>query len=173
MLRSYLRLILFAVGLLVGVQVPGVINDYTQRVQAHLIEAQRALEGFNETARKFFNGDLQALVQHYQSSEDPVFRSDAQSVAGLVNREVALEQEWQALQGHWYERAWHVATAADRQIRDETLSNYDYRVPLSPEAIAWGIVVALLLAAAVEWLLIGVGYTFGIRPRKPIPESWR
>ncbi|WP_263260812.1 DUF2937 family protein [Pseudomonas sp. RIT-PI-S] len=173
MLRSYLRLILFALGLLVGVQVPGVINDYTQRVQAHLLEAQKALEGFSETAQKFFNGDLQALVQHYQSSDDPVFRSDAQSVAALVAREQALEREWQALQGRWYERAWHVASAADRQIRQETLDSYDYRVPLAPDAIAWGISVALLLAAAIEWLLIGVGYTFGIRPRKPIPESWR
>jgi hypothetical protein len=173
MLRSYLRLILFAIGLLVGVQVPGVLNDYTQRVQAHLIEAQKALQGFNNTAQQFFNGDLQALVQHYQNSEDPVFRSDAQSVGGLVTREQALQREWQALQGHWYDRAWHVASAADPQIREETLRGYDYQVPLAPEAIAWGISVALLLAAAVEWLLIGIGYTFGIRPRKPIPESWR
>ncbi|WP_426150052.1 DUF2937 family protein [Pseudomonas sp. DC3000-4b1] len=173
MLRSYLRLIVFAIGLLVGVQVPGVIDDYAQRVQAHLLEAQRALQGFTDTANKFFNGDLQALVKHYQASDDPVFRSDAQSVAGLVSREQALSGEWQALQGRWYERAWHVISAADPQIRQETLNGYDYRVPLSPQAIAWGVSVALLLAAAIEWLLIGIGYTFGIRPRKPIPESWR
>lgn len=173
MLRSYLRLILFALGLLVGVQVPGVLNDYTQRVQAHLLEAQRALQGFNETAQKFFNGDLQALVEHYQSSDDPVFRSDAQSVASLVTREQVLQREWQALQGPWYQRVWHVVSAADPQIRQETLQGYSYQVPLSPEAIAWGISVALLLAAAIEWLMIGIGYTFGIRPRKPIPESWR
>ena len=40
MLLSYLRLVLFAIGLLVGVQVPGFINDYAKRVEAHLIEAQ-------------------------------------------------------------------------------------------------------------------------------------
>lgn len=38
MLLSYLRLVLFAVGLLVGVQVPGFINDYDKRVEAHLID---------------------------------------------------------------------------------------------------------------------------------------
>ena len=35
MLLSYLRLVLFAVGLLVGVQVPGFISDYAKRVEAH------------------------------------------------------------------------------------------------------------------------------------------
>lgn len=46
MLLSYLRLVLFAAGLLIGVQVPGFINDYAKRVEAHLIEAQNGLRGF-------------------------------------------------------------------------------------------------------------------------------
>ncbi|MDN5509332.1 MAG: DUF2937 family protein, partial [Pseudomonas sp.] len=54
MLLSYLRLVLFAVGLLVGVQVPGFINDYAKRVEAHLIEAQTGLRGFESTAQQFF-----------------------------------------------------------------------------------------------------------------------
>ena len=45
MLLSYLRLVLFAAGLLIGVQVPGFINDYAKRVEAHLIEAQAGLSG--------------------------------------------------------------------------------------------------------------------------------
>ena len=46
MLLSYLRLVLFAAGLLIGVQVPGFISDYAKRVEAHLIEAQTGLSGF-------------------------------------------------------------------------------------------------------------------------------
>lgn len=41
MLRSYLRLVLFTAGLLIGVQIPGFISDYSKRVEAHLIEAQK------------------------------------------------------------------------------------------------------------------------------------
>ncbi|UFH48093.1 DUF2937 family protein [Pseudomonas sp. KNUC1026] len=173
MLRSYMRLIVFAACLLLGVQWPGLLNDYTTRVQAHLNEARASLQGFSDTAGKFFGGDLQALVQHYQSSDDPVFRSDAQSVATLVAREQTLSLEWSALQGRWYERSWHVLTQADAQIRDETLQGYNYQVPLSPEAIGWGVGLAVALALAFEWLMIGIGYTFGIRRHKPIPESWR
>ncbi|MGY2498465.1 DUF2937 family protein, partial [Klebsiella pneumoniae] len=40
MLRSYLRLTLFAFGLLLGVQVPGFVDDYAKRVEAHRLESQ-------------------------------------------------------------------------------------------------------------------------------------
>ncbi|MBX9714206.1 MAG: DUF2937 family protein, partial [Pseudomonadaceae bacterium] len=58
MLRSYLRLLVFTFGLLVGVQVPGFITDYSQRLEAHRLEAQQSLKGFRATAEKFFKGDL-------------------------------------------------------------------------------------------------------------------
>src|SRR5690554_3922963 len=112
MLRSYLRLTLFALGLLVGVQVPGFIQDYAQHVEARRLEAQQGLQGFQATARRFFHGDLDALVEHYRTSDDPVFQNDAQSVSALVERARLLEREWQAMQRPWYARAWHVAIAA-------------------------------------------------------------
>ena len=169
MLRSYLRLVLFALGLLVGVQVPGLINDYSQRVQAHLIEARNSLLGFNATAQKFFSGDLQALVEHYRSSDDPVFRSDADSIASLLTRSQALEHEWRALQGPWYARDWHVLVGADPQIREETLQGYKYQVLLAPEAIGWGIACALLLAWLVESIGLLIGWViYGGRRKQPV-----
>ncbi|KTC37183.1 hypothetical protein AO269_06680 [Pseudomonas putida] len=152
MLRSYLRLVLFAVGLLVGVQVPGVINDYAQRVEAHRLEAQQSLRGFSETA--------------------PVFRSDAASIGSLLTRNQLLEREWQALQGPWYEKAWHVLAKADPQLRQETLNGYSYQVLLAPEAIAWGIACALLLAWVVESIILFIGWTlwFGRRRAKAVAE---
>jgi hypothetical protein len=172
MLRSYARLILFTFGLLVA----GLINDYSHRVESHLMEAQTSLKGFNDTAAQFFNGNLQALVEHYRSSEDPVFRSDAQSIGGLVTRQAALDAEWQALQGPWYQKAWHVLTAADPAIRDETLNGYTYQVLLSPEAIGWGIACAFLLAWLIEGFIVLLDWAFaGGRHRGKISkhESWR
>ena len=48
MFRSYLRLLVFAFGLLVGVQVPGFIDDYTKRVDAHRAESEQSLLGFGK-----------------------------------------------------------------------------------------------------------------------------
>ncbi|MBX9404346.1 DUF2937 family protein [Pseudomonas baetica] len=162
MLLSYLRLVLFAAGLLIGVQVPGFINDYAKRVEAHLIEAQTGLRGFQGTAEQFFKGDLQALVAHYRASDDPVFRSDADSLSTLLNRQLALDKQFQAMQGPWYIRFLQVVLAADPDIRKETWNGYSYQILLTPEAMIWGMSGALLLSFGIEclfrlidWVVLG------------------
>jgi hypothetical protein len=162
MFRSYLRLLLFTFGLLVGVQIPGLINDYTQRVEAHLLESREGL-----------NGDLQALVRHYRASDDPVFNSDADSIDSLVARNRLLEEEWQTLQRPWLVRTWHVLVAADPALREETLKGYSYQILLAPEAIAWGLASAMLLALVIESLLMLIGWAILGGRRKPVEPSWR
>src|SRR5690606_14198413 len=137
MFRGYLRLLVLAFGLLVGVLVPGFIDDYAKRVAAQRAESEESLLGFRETAARFFNADLNALVAHYRASSDEVMRSDAESIAYLVTRAELLEAEWLAMQGPWYAQAWHLATAADREILQQTLDAYSYQVLLAPQAIAW------------------------------------
>ncbi len=174
MLRSYLRLALFAFGLLLGVQVPGFIDDYGKRVEARLLESQQSLKGFQDTAQKFFKGDMDALVAHYRVSDDPVMRSDAQSVAHLVQRSALLEREWQAMQGPWYAQAWHLATGADRDLLGETLQAYRYQVLFTPEAILWGVICALLLAWLAELLVLLFGWMLGAgRIRRTQQRHWR
>lgn len=173
MLRSYLRLALFALGLLIGVQVPGFVDDYAKRVEAHRLEAETGLKGFRETAQRFFDGDLAALVAHYRASNDPVMRSDADSVATLVNRDALLQREWEAMQGAWYARTWHVVTGADHDLLLETANAYSYQVLLVPEAMAWGIVCALLLAWVVESLFLGLALLAGGNGKRVQQRHWR
>ncbi|PYC40067.1 DUF2937 family protein [Pseudomonas idahonensis] len=174
MLLSYLRLALFAAGLLIGVQVPGFISDYAKRVEAHLIESQNSLRGFQGTAQQFFKGDLNALVAHYRASEDPVFRSDAESLSGLLHRQLALDKQYQAMQGPWYIRLLQVALAADPDIRKETWDGYSYQILLTPEAMIWGMSGAMLLSFGLEclyrlidWVVLGGRR---LRQSRPIEE---
>lgn len=154
MLRSYLRLTLFALGLLVGIQVPAFIHAYADHVEARRLEAQLGLAGFKETAGKFFNGDLNALVAHYRGSEDPVIQSDAHSVAALVGRAQLLDREWRIMQGPWYAQAWHVLVSANQDMRRQVWSSYRFQVLLNPAAIAWGLCCALLLAWIAESIFV-------------------
>lgn len=173
MFRGYLRLVLFTFGLLVGVQVPGLINAYSQRVEAHLLESREGLKGFTQTAQRFFNGDLDALVRHYRASDDPVFNSDANSIESLQIRNRLFEREWAILQGPWLARTWHVLVAADSNLREETLNGYSYQILLAPAAIAWGLGCAMLLALLVESLLVLIGWVIMGGRRKPVQPSWR
>ncbi len=174
MLRSYLRLVLFTAGLLIGVQIPGFISDYSKRVEAHLLEAQQNLRGYNDTAQRFFNGDVQALIQHYRSSDDPVFRTDANNISNLLTRNQVLDREFMALQGPWYLRAWHVLTAADPDIRKETWNGYTWQVLLSPEVIGWGLVCALLFSMVIESFVLFIDWVFvGRHHVRKVNRDWQ
>jgi len=174
MLRSYLRLVLFTAGLLIGVQIPGFISDYSKRVEAHLIEAQKSLGGYNDTAQRFFKGDVQALIQHYRSSDDPVFRTDADNINKLLTRTQTLDREWLALQGPWYMRAYHVLTAADPDIRKETWNGYSWQVLLSPEVIGWGLVCALLFSLVIESFVLFIDWVFvGRHHVRKVNRDWQ
>lgn len=178
MFRSYLRLTLFALGLLVGIQVPGFIQAYENHVEARRLEAQQGLTGFQETAGRFFNGDLNALVAHYRASEDPVIQSDARSVSALVERARLLDREWRIMQGPWYAQAWHVLVGADKNLRRQVWSSYRFQVLLAPEAIAWGLCSALLLAWVIESIVVLLQqalfpqrYRKRRRAAKPVPPQ--
>jgi len=80
----------------------------------------------------------------------------------LLVRQRLLDSEWQAMNGPWYERAWHVAFSANPDLFKETLDGYRYQVLLAPESIAWGICCALLLAFVIELLVLGAGWTLGV-----------
>jgi hypothetical protein len=153
MLRGYLRLVVFALGLLVGVQAPGFVDQYAKRVSAHYLEAQRSFAGFQQAADQYFNGDVSALVTHHLQSPDVVFRGEAKTIGDLFARIRSLAAEMTALNGSSLARLIHIIVKPDRGILQETTGAYSYTVPLSPEAISYGVITGLLLALAVELIL--------------------
>ena len=157
MLSHYLRLAVFALGLLLGVQVPGFVDQYAKRVSAHEIEAVRALAGFQETANTYFDGSVEALIAHHAASSDAAFQDEARTVRRLYARVTELKAELAALSGPLVMRVLHVAFRPDREILAETRAEYSYTVPLEPAAIASGIIGGLLFAALVDVVIALIG----------------
>ena len=167
-MRSYLRMMLFALGLLAGVQIPGIVDLYYQRLDARLQQASLSLEPFQRTADQHFGGDLDALVAHYGASQDPVFTQDATSLQQLVSQQRHLQQE-RAFQGQpWYLQVSHLLSQADPMLWQDTLRNYGYVVPLKRAAIFCGVAVGLLASLLGDLLLSLLLLPF--RPRQPAPR---
>jgi len=168
MLTHYVRLIAFALGLLVGIQVPGFVDQYQKRVSAHQIEAVRALAGFQQTANSYFAGSVEALIQHHATSSDASFRDEAKTIRRLYDRVTELNGELAALGGSLLGRIVHVATHPLRDILAETRAEYSYTVPLDPPAIGCGVIGAALLALFVDALvgLLSLVLTAGVHRRR-------
>lgn len=156
MLRAYLRLVLFALGLLVGVQAPGFVDQYSKRVSAHYIEVTKNFAGFQRTANLYFGGSVDALIAHHESSPDAVFKDEAKSVAAMYARLKSLAIELDAMRQSLPSRIFHVAFHPDEEILKETIAAYSYAVPLNLEAVSCGLIAALSLALLTESLLIGI-----------------
>src|ERR1700722_8659275 len=150
MLIHYLRLILFAIGLLVGVQVPGFVDQYAMRVSAHQIEAARNFRGFQENADQYFGGSVEALVEHHEGSGDKAFKNEGRTIREMFVRLSALSAEVNAMRAPLIQRIIHVAVHPNREILDETLAAYSYTVPLNPSAVICGVVSGTVLAILVE-----------------------
>lgn len=157
--NEYLRLVLFCSGLLIGIQIPAVVDQYAKRVDAHLTEALVILAGFQQTADRYFNGSIQDLVNHYKNSDDVVIKSDAQNIQFIADRVSLLKSEAQALQQPAPFRVMHVLITPDRKIIQETMQQYSYMILISPEALLWGLLSGFLAAALLEGLLNLFGYS--------------
>jgi hypothetical protein len=168
--RAYLRLVLFGLGLLIGVQVPGFIDQYSKRVSAHYSEAQKNFAGFQINADQYFSGSVEALITHHEASSDPVFKDEAKTVAALYTRIKNLARELEAMDRPLPSRIVHVVFYPDKEILEETITAYSYTVPLNPDAILCGLVAGLLVALLVEAALLGiVGVTrlaMGLEPAR-------
>ena len=156
MVANYLRLIVFALGLLIGIQVPGFVDQYAKRVSAHRIEIARNFAGFQDTANRYFGGNVEALIAHHLASDDRAFRDEGTVIQGLHERLVILTAELAAMTGPLIKQIVHVAFRPDKEILDETWSEYTYSVPLNPPAIITGIAIGGLLAILVESLFAGI-----------------
>src|ERR1700722_1792907 len=97
MLRAYVRLVVFALGLLAGVQVPGFVDQYAKRVSAHYIEASKTFAGFQHLADQYFGGSVDALIAHHVASADAVFHDEANNIEAISARLKRLGVELEAM----------------------------------------------------------------------------
>jgi hypothetical protein len=165
MFRAYVRLITFAFGLLVGMQLPAFIDQYQKRVDAHLIEATQNFEGFQRTADRHFHGDVEAMIAHHAQSPDPVFHEDAESIRQIWSRIKIWRTEMDALSRGWLNAAWHIAFFANAEVMRETRSAFTHAIPLTQQAILSALCVAFLLSFIIELLLVLIARSLRIETR--------
>ena len=167
LLKAYSRLVIFAVGILFGIQVPSFVDQYTKRIDAHFQEVSINISGFQQTADNLFSGDLAALIAYYDASNDAVFRSDANSIRLIADRYNRLENERAALQNNGLAVAMHVMFTADQEFFQEALDQYTYTVPLNSIAIQWGLALAIFITLTLDLSFFGCKKCYKvIRQRK-------
>jgi hypothetical protein len=146
------RLVLVA-GVLVGGCVPGFIWQYRQRVGGHLDQVRQDLLPFQEIARRYHDGDLQALVTHHLASPDPSFQAEGHAIQEMLDSVARLQAMMDALTGSAWQKATYLLTHFDRDIGLATWQQYvpSFSLDLSSLMVAGIFGVACWLVFAGLW----------------------
>ena len=168
---DYLRLILFAGGVLLGVQVPEFVDQYGKNLRSHLLESSLSLQEFKGDAQRYFNGDLDKLIAHYQNKADPVIKDGGASISAIYSRNLHLKQAWATFSKSTYSAYSQVFFTPLADIKNEVWSNFTYAIVLNQSAIISGLCCGFLLALLVEFtgllMTAFIQHFFGLRRKKP------
>lgn len=168
-IKDYIRLLLFVGGSLIGVQVPSFVGQYEQRLEAHLLESKASLNEFQMNADKFFEGDFDKLLKHYQDNSDPVFNEGGKSISNLFSRQEQLNNAMLSFNKTFFNRYFHTLVSPLPDIRDETWKSYDYSIKLNAASIIWALSVGLISAILMDLLLALMSALFLSNGKKDKP----
>ncbi|HEX5127906.1 MAG TPA: DUF2937 family protein [Rhodocyclaceae bacterium] len=165
MLYRYFLIAIASAAMLLGIQIPNFIDQYQKRLDAHLIEVTENLRGFQEIANKYHQGSLEALIKEHEESASQTFRGEAVPIRAMYERYKAFRGEQSNMNTNLAGKIVHVMFGRNRQLLDETVSNYSFNIPLNQEAVLCGAIFAavglIIMETLVKFVVWSIGMTFG------------
>lgn len=148
--RHYLTLVLFAAGLLLGLQAPNFVDQYETKIDEHLADSRAQLVGYFRTADHFGEGDIQGSMPQQTRSGNETEISDRQSIRKRYERLQRLELEKDALRSPLVGKVLHIILFAESVVLGETIREYSASVPLTAPAIFSGLLGGLVVCIIFE-----------------------
>lgn len=160
MIYRYFSILLALAVTLGGIQLPGFINQYENRVSAHLLEVRANLAGFQAIADRRHSGSLPALIEHHRNSSDATFREEADVITMMVSRHDRFQAQLNGLDGSLFDRISHLLFAADTQLIQETSEAYTWTVTFNREALICGIISLVIGLGLSDLIRLLVPFAF-------------
>lgn len=173
MIMDYLRLVLFLGAALVGVQVPSFVDLYGLQLNSRLQESNLNLNGFQNDADRYFDGDLDKLVLYYQTKTDPIIVDGGNNIQVLLSRNSVLKRAFSEFNKNFYSRYLHTFYSPVNDIQQYAWSSYDYAIKLNTTGIGWALALGFLFSALIEGFLrlCGLVCRFIVGPTSSSPAK--
>jgi hypothetical protein len=154
LVRGLLDRLTLVAGVIIGGCVPGFISQYVQRVGGMLDQVKQDLLPFQNVARQYFGGDMNALVQHHLANADKSFQAEGQAIENMLDSLARLQGMVDGLTGSVWRQIGYLLAHFDRAIGGATWQSYVPSFNLDSESLmvagAFGVACWLLFVAV--WL---------------------
>ncbi|MEZ4630135.1 MAG: DUF2937 family protein [Deinococcales bacterium] len=139
--------IIFAVLLIIGLQIPNFLIQYQQRLGGHLDEAKRNVASYEPMAEQLLgSADVRELASRFIASADEKDRLFANKIAGDMDRMVHLDGLLTALkESNPVSRMAYALFQLEPPIARQTLTDFKLGIPLTLEAIIYGLILAIVI----------------------------
>ena len=171
-LRGLFDRLFLVAAVVAGGLVPGFIAQYRQRLGGRLDQAQIDLAAWQSIADRFYQGNIDKLIQYHLHSTDATFHSEGNLIELLLATVQRLQGAVAALHADLWHQLGYLALHADAGLVRVTFADWVPTFALSVDGLLFAAAFALavwLLFHASWWLiaLIG-GCLFRSRPaRRP------
>lgn len=152
LLSRFFLLLMASGALLLGIQVPGFVDQYEKRVDAHFIEVSTNLKSFQDIADRFHGGSIEALIEKHERSTDKTFHAEGDAIRKMHDRFLRFQNEKIQLQASLPNQLLWIAKGADRELLLETRQNYSFGILLNREALIAGFSCMIAVVILLELL---------------------
>jgi hypothetical protein len=152
----YFLILIACISILIGIQIPGFVDQYEKRLDAHFLEVTNNLRGYQEIAENFFQGSMPELIKKHEANEDKTFKEEALPIRNIYERFLRFQTQKESLNTRLARKVIFIAVKGDRELIDETYTNYSFMIPLTKEAVITGFISAVVMLLIFELLKIGI-----------------
>jgi len=159
-LYRYFLILIACAALLFGIQIPNFVDQYEKRLDAHFIEVENNLRGYQEIADRHYDGSVAALIKKHEESEDRADREEAEPIRNIYERYLRFKDERRSLATGLVGKVAFIIAKRDRELLDETYMHYSFTIPLNQSAVLSGAVSAAFVLLVIELLLKTLSWLF-------------
>ena len=147
MIKNLLDKIFFAVGVMVFLQLPHFIDQYTQRMGGYSASQTEQIKEYQSIADQHFNGDLAAYINRLQQNADPAVAESATQMAKRLASADDIKSELQVFEQKplWYQVPYFI-THMRMDLAQGTAQNFSPGLPINLWAWGYGLIGGILFS---------------------------
>lgn len=146
--------IFFAAGVILFLQLPHFIDQYTQRVGGYSESKNQQLEKYQSIAANSYGGDIQKLIKSFKNSEDAAVRETGENIEEVRLDAYDLREELTVLENEGlFKKIIFLVTHLRLELAKGTLKSFQPGVPLNLWALAYGVFGGILFSLLFNGML--------------------
>lgn len=154
MILGLLDRIIFSCGVILFLQLPTFIDQYTHRLGGFQRAQNEQIESFQTIANNNFNGDMARLIASFRDSKMKSVRDTASSIENSVALASSVKKDLAVLETHnLTKKIVYLLGHLRYQLAQDTLQHFRPTIPLSLQSLLYGLLGGIL-ASILFFVLI-------------------